>query len=148
MDYLQSDLTKFLTYWKGQRQDIAKVYDVPAYKKEKIIIVGFNEVLNYEVYENGSNSTFGGNAGGLFGGIFAAETNGMCKDLKLIIRLNSFENAQIVYNIISNTTFNAGLNKSTSQYKSCISSMQEVVSFLEVVKKQNRNTKPVIEDQS
>ena len=117
------------------------------YEKEKIIIVGFNEVLTYEVYENGSNSTFGGNAGGLFGGIFAAETNGMCKDLKLIIRLNSFENAQIVYNIISNTTFNAGLNKSTSQYKSCISSMQEVVSFLEVVKKQNRNTNPVIEDQ-
>ena len=82
----------------------------------------------------------------MFGGIFATETNGMCKDLKLIIRLNSYENAQIVYNIISNTTFNAGLNKSTSQYKSCISSLQEVVSFLEVVKNENRNTNPVIED--
>ena len=71
----------------------------------------------------------------------------MCKDLKIIIRLNSYENAQIVYNIISNTTFNTGLNKSTSQYKSCISSLQEVVSFLEVVRNENRNTNPVIEDQ-
>ena len=71
----------------------------------------------------------------------------MCKDLKLIIMLNSYKNAQIVYNIISNTTFNTGLNKSTSQYKSCICSLQEVVSFLEVVKNENRNTNPVIEDQ-
>ena len=104
------------------------------YEKEKILIVDFHEFLNYEIYENGSNSTFGANSGGVFGGIFAAETNGVCKELRLIIRLNSYETPQIVYNIISNTTFNSGLNKSSKQYKSCISSLQEVVSFLEVVK--------------
>ncbi|MBR2340867.1 MAG: hypothetical protein IKA72_00455 [Clostridia bacterium] len=108
------------------------------YEKQKMFIVNFQDILSYEIYENGSNSTIGGNVGGFFGGIFSAETNGMCKDLKLIIRLNSYENAQIVYNIISNTTFNMGLNKSTKQYMQGISSLQEVVSFLEVVKNENR----------
>lgn len=108
------------------------------YEKAKIFIVNFQDILNYEIYENGSNSMIGGNVGGFWGGIFSAETNGMCKDLKLIIRLNSYETPQIVYNIILNTTFNAGVNKSTNQYKSCITSLQEVVSFLEIVKNENK----------
>ena len=37
MEYLQSDLSKFLAYWKDQRQDIAKVYDVPESIKAQII---------------------------------------------------------------------------------------------------------------
>ena len=109
------------------------------YEKAKMLIADFRDILSYEIYENGSNATIGGNVGGFFGGIFSAETNGMCKDLKLIIRLNSYENAQVVYNIISNTTFNMGLNKSTDQYRECVSSLQELVSFLEVIKCENRN---------
>lgn len=108
------------------------------YEKAKIFIVDFQDILSYEVYENGSNSMIGGNVGGFWGGIFSAQTNGMCKDLKLIIRLNSYETPQIVYNIILNTTFNAEVNKSTNQYKSCITSLQEVVSFLEIVKNENK----------
>ena len=108
------------------------------YEKAKIYIVNFQDILNYEIYENGSNSMIGGNVGGFGGGIFSAGINGMCKDLKLIIRLNSYETPQIVYNIILNTTFNAGVNKSTNQYKSCITSLQEVVSFLEIVKNENK----------
>lgn len=61
----------------------------------------------------------------------------MCKDLKLIIRLNNYDNPQLVYNIISNTTFNIGINKSSHIYKQCIETLQEVVSFLEVVKNDN-----------
>ena len=49
MDYLQSDLTKFLTYWKGQRQDIAKVYDVPASIKEKIIKIKPRDVWDLNI---------------------------------------------------------------------------------------------------
>ena len=56
------------------------------YEKSSMLIVDFNEILNYEVYENGSNQTVGGNIGGFWSGIFGAETNGMCKELKLIIR--------------------------------------------------------------
>lgn len=39
IDYLNADLTKFLAYWKNQRQDIAIVYDLPQSIKEKIIRV-------------------------------------------------------------------------------------------------------------
>lgn len=35
--YLQSDLNKFLSYWKDERPMIAKVYDIPAAIKDKIV---------------------------------------------------------------------------------------------------------------
>ncbi|MBQ4557808.1 MAG: hypothetical protein IJA61_00320 [Clostridia bacterium] len=108
------------------------------YEKGSMLIVEFNEILNYEVYENGSNATTGGGIGGFWSGIFGAETNGMCKDLKLIIRLNRYDTSQVSYEIISNTSFNMGINKSTKPYKQCISTIQEVISFLEVVKNENQ----------
>ena len=108
------------------------------YEKGSMLIVEFNEILNYEVYENGSNATTGGSIGGFWSGIFGAETNGMCKDLKLIIRLKRYDTSQVSYEIISNTSFNMGINKSTQPYKQCISTLQEVVSFLEVIKNENK----------
>ena len=107
------------------------------YEKGSMLIVEFNEILNYEVYENGSNATTGGSISGFWSGIFGAETNGMCKDLKLIIRLKRYDTSQVSYEIISNTSFNMGINKSTQPYKQCISTLQEVVSFLEVIKNEN-----------
>ena len=107
------------------------------YEYGTLVKVNFNEILNYEIYENGSSVTTGGNIGGFFGGIFAAETNGMVKELKLIIRLKRYDMSQVTYDLISKTTFNIGINKSNEIYKNCISSLQEVVSFLEVVKNEN-----------
>jgi len=37
IDYLQSDLNKFLSYWKNERKETAEVYDVPEAIKNKII---------------------------------------------------------------------------------------------------------------
>ena len=108
------------------------------YQKSSMFIVDFKDILNYEIYENGSNSTFGGNIGGFGAGIFAAETNGMCKELKLFIRLKRYDMSQISYEIISNTFFNFGLNKSSQPYRECISTLQEFVSFLEVLKNENK----------
>lgn len=107
------------------------------YSQEKLIIVGFEEILNYEIYENGSQQTFGGGAYGFWTGLFGAETNGMCKELKLIIRLKRYDVSQVCYKIIFDTSFNAGINKSSPIYQQCISTLQEVVSFLEVVKNEN-----------
>lgn len=108
------------------------------YEKANMLIVGFNEILNYEVYENGSNLTAGGSIGGFWSGIFGAETNGMCKDLKLIIRLRRYDISQVAYEIISNTSLNIGISKSSDLYKQCISTLQEVISFLEVVKSEEK----------
>ena len=107
------------------------------YSKGSLLIVGFDEILNYEIYEKGSQQTIGGNVNGFWSGLFGAETNGMCKELKLIIRLNKYDTSQICYEIIFNTSFNIGINKSSSTYKQCINTLQEVVSFLEVVKNEN-----------
>jgi len=37
LDYLQSDLNKFLSYWKNQKTEIAAVYDIPASVHNKIV---------------------------------------------------------------------------------------------------------------
>lgn len=111
------------------------------YEKGSVLVVDFNEILNYEIYENSSNQTVGGNIGGLGAGFFGAETNGVCKDLKIIIRLKRYDTSQICYDIISNTMLNLGVNKSTQPYKKCISTLQEVVSFLEVVVSENTTKK-------
>lgn len=108
------------------------------YENNKMVKAKFSEILNYEIYENGSHTTTGLGMGG-FVGVFGAETNGNCKDLKLIIRLDKIDNSQVVYDIVSDTAMNIGISKSTKVYQKCIKSMQEVVSFLEVIK--NRNSK-------
>ena len=108
------------------------------YEKCKMIIVSFKEILNYEIYENGSHITTGIGAGGGYLGVFGAETSGNCKDLRLIIRLDRVDNSQVCYDLISDTLLNTGISKSSKPYQECVKSMQEVVSFLEVVKNRNK----------
>ncbi len=107
------------------------------YLNGSLLIVGFDEILNYEIYENGSQQIVGGNVNGFWSGVFAAETTGNCKELKLIIRLNRYDISQVCYEIIFNTPYNSGIQKTNKIYKQCINSLQEVVSFLEVVKNEN-----------
>ncbi|MDE7264999.1 MAG: hypothetical protein K2N52_01835 [Clostridia bacterium] len=107
------------------------------YLSKNYYITTFEEFLNYELYENGSMITNGGAIGGLGIGVFGAETIGNCKDLKLIIRIKSLTIPQVAYEIISNYMAGMGLNKAAPLYRECISSLQEVISFLEVIKDSN-----------
>ena len=107
------------------------------YLSKKYYVVNFHELLNYELYENDSMVTNGGAIGGWGVGVFGAETNGNCKDLKLIIRIKSLTTPQVAYELLSNYMAGMGLNKSAPLYRACISSLQEVISFLEVVKNDN-----------
>lgn len=111
------------------------------YENDNLYILDFKEILNYEVYENGSTCTIGGGISGWFSGIFGAESEEKCKELKLLIRLNRYDVTQITYDIISNTTFNSGIKKSSQIYKNCILTLQEIISFLEVIKAENSNQK-------
>lgn len=131
--YNKSNDYKKLVLLDNQNKEVCFVN----YEYGTLVKVNFNEILNYEIYENGSSVTTGGNIGGFLSGIFAAETSGVVKELKLIIRLKRYDMSQVTYDLISNTTFNIGINKSNEIYKNCISSLQEVVSFLEVVKNEN-----------
>ena len=108
------------------------------YEKGNVNIFNFGEIISYEIYENDSQVTSGGKVGG-FGAFFASETTGNCKELKLIIRVDKIEKPQFVYDIISDTILNFGISKSSEEYKKCISTMQEFISLLELIK--NKNSK-------
>lgn len=133
--YNQSNICKKFIAIDNDKKQICLIN----YEKGSIFLVNFSEILNYELYENGSNVTTGGSIGGFWSGIFGAETNGMCKDLKLIIRLKRYDTSQVSYDIISNTTFNIGIDKSSVTYKRCVTTLQEVISFLEVLKNENNS---------
>lgn len=120
------------------------------YKNENILITNFNDVINYEVYENGNAITRGtGIAGGrLFGqksmfgvSTFTSKSQEMCTELRLIIRLNAVENSQIVYDIVADRPFGIGLSKNSKAYSKLMSSLQAAVSFLEVILEDNK--KPI-----
>ncbi|MBP3432045.1 MAG: hypothetical protein J6K39_04255 [Clostridia bacterium] len=111
------------------------------YDSGKFLIIDFNEIVNYEIYENGGNVTTGAAAGGWFVGFFGAETTGKCNELRLIIRLKKYDRPQVSYKLVSDTIFNSGIAKNSAQYKQVVSDLQDVVSFLEVVKEENMKNK-------
>lgn len=109
------------------------------YEKGSVSIADFSDILNYEIYENGSLVTIGGGTGGYFSGIAAAESSKKCKEYKLMIRLKKFDNPHIAYNIVADIPLNFGVDKNSPEFKASINSIQEVISFLEVVKNENQN---------
>lgn len=107
------------------------------YLSKRYYIIGFEELLNYGLYENGSMVTNGTALGGFGIGIFGAEANGNCKDLKLIIRIKNLSTPQVVYDILTNYMAGIGVDKTAPLYRQCITSLQEAISFLEVIKNNN-----------
>ena len=49
IEYLQSDLNKFLAYWKGERPNIARVYDVPDAIREKIVKIQPRDIDDLQI---------------------------------------------------------------------------------------------------
>ena len=49
LEYVQSDLDKFLSYWKNQRRDIAEVYNIPDSIRAKIIKVKPKDVWDLNI---------------------------------------------------------------------------------------------------
>lgn len=105
------------------------------YLSKKYYVMNFDEIINYELYENKSMVTNGAKIGGLGLGVFGAETTGNCKELKLIIRIKNIQTPQVVYEIFSNYMAGIGVDKTAPLYQQCVSSLQEAMSFLEVIKK-------------
>lgn len=108
------------------------------YDAGSVCIVNFEDVLDYEVYKNGSTVTTGAKFGG-FGALFGAESAGNCRQLKLIIKLKEYSRPQIVYTFIDNPNLGLiGLSETSKIYQACVKSIQEISSFLEVLKNENK----------
>ena len=108
------------------------------YDAGSVCIVSFEDVLDYEVYRNGSTITTGAKFGG-FGALFGAESAGNCKQLKLIIKIKEYSKPHIIYTFIDNPNLGLiGLSETSRVYQSCVKSIQEISAFLEILKNENK----------
>ena len=105
------------------------------YNLGSILVLKFDELLNYEVYENNSLQASAMGVGG-FIGIMGAETTGQVKDLRLIIRLKNMQKPQVCYDIVSSSI---GIVKTSGVYRECVKTLQEATSLLEVILNENKN---------
>ena len=99
----------------------------------------FNDIINYEVYENGNSKVKGTAGKALIGGAFfgiggliigssmGKKINEKCNQLQLIIRLNDFNTPQIDLKYIDNVEY----DKNGFLYRNMKSNLQEVCSILE-----------------
>ncbi len=99
----------------------------------------FSDILNYEIYENGASVVKGTAGRALIGGVFfglggmivgssmSRGVDGVCKDLKLIIRLNNIDTPQLVVQY----TEDVDISKSSDLYNQMRASLQEISSCLE-----------------
>lgn len=111
------------------------------YSTGKVVISPYDKFLNYEIYEDSHIVISGGAVGGFGLGFFGASTSGHCKDLRLIMRLKSANTPHVAYDVLPRTFMNIGINKDSKVYRDCLASLQEMVSFFEVIKNQNESQK-------
>ena len=103
-------------------------------------LLSFKDIINYEMYDNNTQSMSGssyewGKKRRLT--TYESKTVETCKDLRLIIRLKNAQTFQVTYDLV-NTFCNFGITKTSSIYNSCISSIQNAISFLEVLVAENK----------
>lgn len=110
------------------------------YESGKFKIIHYSQILNYEVYENGSVVASGLGVGGVVGA-FSMQASKIVKELRLIIRLKTVDEPQIVYQVVaSKGVFNLGIGKNSQIYRLCYPTVQEAVSLLQVIINQNKET--------
>lgn len=110
------------------------------YESGKFTAIDYAQILNYELYENGTLQVNGAAIGGMVGA-FSAQTNHICKEMRLIIRMNSVDNPHIAYQIVaSKGIFNFGIGKNSIIYRTCFPTVQEVVSLLQVILQKNKES--------
>lgn len=97
-------------------------------------IIDFDEILNYEVYED-SQTLFSASSVGVGGAaVYGGKTKKNIKTLRLIIRLKRYDIPQISYDLIPSGDFKISINTSTETYRAIVASLQEIISFFELIK--------------
>ena len=113
----------------------AKKLALVNYADGSYIIVNFADVISYDIYNNGKTDT----SGGVIYGLVITESTEKCQELKLILRLKSFDKPQFEYMLISHTLFNDGIDKGQRQYGIIMNDLQQTISYLELVLNENKN---------
>ncbi len=133
--FKKADDCKQMLAVNSERRQLALIdYESGAWR-----VVDFSDLLNYEVYENGAMVADGVGLGGFGMGVFGVQTNHICKELRLIIRVKSADRPQTVYQIVSSKgILNFGVGKNSQIYRACFPSVQEAVSLLQVILNENK----------
>lgn len=108
-------------------------------KIKKAIIHNYNEIINYELLEDGNSLYKGGLGsaivgGALFGGVGAivgstiGAKKAYCSKLQIKITLNNINNPVEYVNLIESNT-----KKDNFIYKTCYNSAQEIISILQII---------------
>lgn len=110
----------------------------------------FEDIIDYEVYENGASRVQGRAGSALIGGAFfgiggaivgssrARNISNECNQLKLIIRVHDLKNPQIVFTYINGLKY----DKASVTYKSMIDNIQYICSTLEYMTHEKTPVKP------
>ncbi len=114
------------------------------YTNGEVTIADFSQLINYEVYENGKTDS--SSSGVVLGGSVAVPyvttaTQEQCLELKLLIRLDSFDKPHVEYILIANTLLNGGADKSKSTYRAIRDELQQTVSYLEMILRKQKSNK-------
>lgn len=132
----------------------SKLVGVYSYYESESTVLKFNEILDFEVVENGnsvlSSKTGSAVVGGLlFGGVGAVAgasgsraINENCNTLKLKIYTSNIKNSVITIDFLDNS-----ISKNNPFYDQIIEIINKMVSLLKIIKEQNRQ-KERIEDKN
>ena len=107
------------------------------YKKGNHYILNFSDIISYEIYDNEYKVNTGSAVGNQYGGVIFGTSNSLCHELALLIRIKNFDCPQIRYDFFVSTKVRAGINRKSDKYAVIVSSLQEIVSFLEIVIAEN-----------
>ncbi len=135
---LQDGCKQFLGININEKKLLLIDYSASTYR-----IVPFSDLMSYEVYVNDSTST-SGVATGIFYGVFTISSKTKVRDLKLIIKLKDINCPYIEYELIGVKYFQGTVMRSVSQnsaiFRNCISDLQKVVSYLDLIISENQKT--------
>jgi len=113
-----------------------------------IKFIDFKDIINYEVYQDGSKTMSGGVGGAMIGAVLGSATGAIIgssvgrkiKDfterLELRIRINNIQNPDVSVTIINNQ-----IKNDTPAYEFTMKKLREFLSLLEYILNQNKENK-------
>ena len=105
------------------------------YKTGKKGVGNYKDIIGCEVYEN-SDSQISGTSLGNYGiGIFNGISVGRVRTLRIVIRLKDYECPYVTYDLIDENMTIFTIPKNDIRYIRILDSIQELKSYIEVIKK-------------
>jgi len=123
-------------------------------KNAEPIIYDYNDLTEYEVYEDGNSIAKGRSGSAAVGGLFFGTTGAImgsagskaiqntCSIMQVRIRLNDLSNPEITISLIGGNSLNTEMKKDSSGYRNLLDSAKQMVSYLSYIQNNGKEIKP------